>query len=151
MLGTEQDGLTSSAADLLTQLVTASTPSDVNAPKSEIYRDDWALMERLRRQAAHRVMSMHRAKSDDTDAAVVSCAACSNSSRTLGLARVREVEAVREMVRPLLPLRTGEMSCLQLANEIETFTLVAPVIRAMITVGVVRASTTAATTIAKHP
>ena len=57
MLGASQDGLTSRAADLLTQLVTAGTPDDVDAPKLEIYKDDWALMERLRRQAAHRVMS----------------------------------------------------------------------------------------------
>ena len=56
MLGTDHDGMTSTAADLLTQLVAAGTPSGVDASKSELYKDDWALMERLRRQAAHRVM-----------------------------------------------------------------------------------------------
>ena len=56
MLGTEHDGMTSSAADLLTQLVTSGSPSDVDAPKSDIYKDNWVLMEGLRRQAAHRVM-----------------------------------------------------------------------------------------------
>lgn len=67
MLGTEPDGMTSSAADLLTQLVAVGTPSDVDAPKSELYKDDWALMESLRRQAAHRMMSKRRValKGDD--------------------------------------------------------------------------------------
>ena len=67
MLGVSPDGLTSRAADLLTQLVTAGTPSDVDASKSEIYTDDWALLERLRRQAAHRVVS-RRIKIDDSHA-----------------------------------------------------------------------------------
>eukprot|EP01047_Picozoa_sp_COSAG01_P065666 COSAG01_NODE_8910_length_2618_cov_5.533545_2_plen_64_part_00 len=58
MLGTEHDGMTSNAADLLTQLVPRNGfPSDVDAPKSDIYKDNWVLMEGLRRQAAHRVMS----------------------------------------------------------------------------------------------
>ena len=56
MLGTDHDGMMSNAADLLTQLVAAGTPSDVDGSKSELYKDDWALMERLRRQAAYRVM-----------------------------------------------------------------------------------------------
>ena len=40
----------------MTQLVVARTPSAVDAGKAEVYRDDWRLMERLRRQAAHRIM-----------------------------------------------------------------------------------------------
>ena len=54
MLGTDKNGPWSKAADLLTQLVTGGTPSAVDAAKSEVYKDDWPLLESLRRQAAQR-------------------------------------------------------------------------------------------------
>ena len=60
MLGVDDAGPTSHAADLLTQLVSDGTPSQVDGPKSELYRDDWGLMERLRREAARRVMALQQ-------------------------------------------------------------------------------------------
>ena len=62
MLGVDPAGPTSRATDLLTQLVSAGTPSEVDAPKTEVYKDDFALMERLRRQAAHRILGARRAQ-----------------------------------------------------------------------------------------
>jgi hypothetical protein len=60
MLGVDKREPTSLAADLLTQLVTNSTPSRVDAPKSEVYTDNWPLLESLRRQAAHRIISSRK-------------------------------------------------------------------------------------------
>ena len=62
MLGVDPAGPTSRAADLLTQLVTAGTPSGVDAPKTQIYKDDFVLLEKLRRQAAHRILGARRAQ-----------------------------------------------------------------------------------------
>jgi hypothetical protein len=62
MLGVTPDGPTSRAADLLTQLVAAGAPSEVDGNKSELDEDDWELMEHLRRQAPRRAMAT---KTDD--------------------------------------------------------------------------------------
>jgi hypothetical protein len=34
------------------------TPNTVDGDKTEVYKDDWLLLEGLRRQAAHRLMGM---------------------------------------------------------------------------------------------